>query len=522
MLDLELLFDENSYLARYEDVADALFDGAISSAIDHFESFGKGEKRRPSAFYDESFYLAGNLDVANALEDGIWESGIEHFLEHGQFEGRDPITDFSGSRYLAQNPDVAAAVESGEMTAYDHFLTFGINEERLGAPGILSYTDPMTDRDVTGLIPVANTELFQQELGFGLVDAAEAVSRAVAQSISLPAVPELVSLQPEGSEEFLNDFFGLNLVDAPAVWEQGFTGKGVTVAVLDTGMDLNHPEFAGRIVPGFDFVDGNDDPSFNPGEHPLQSDFRHGTHVAGLIAASRTDAGVIGVAHESNIMPLRVIGFRENGEEPTVQETNSAIAQGIRYAVDNGADIINLSLALASEQGPGLEPDPGVEEALRYAKEQGVVTIMAAGNKLDDDLTEYLYPARYAEIGLGVAVGAIDENKEIWGGSLPASAGSTGNFLVAPGVGKLSTVPQGFGDAFIDEEETLDIQDGTSQAAPVVAGVAALMLEANPNLTPDQVYNILSGTANPAGIRRREEDFSLSEFDVVTGEFIPV
>lgn len=515
MLDLNTLFDENYYLSQNPDVASAVGQGGFTTGLDHFSAFGKFERRQPSAFYDESFYLADNLDVANAVEQGILGSGLDHFIFFGQFEGRDPISEFDTSNYLSQNQDVAAAVNSGAMTAYGHYVAFGANEGRLGAPSLQQLVDPITGGgispgpELTAIIPPKGR--FTTQFGFGLVDAADAVARARGESSAFPDIEDILS---SGAAKF-NDFYGLNLVNAPEVWEQGFTGEGITVAVLDSGIDYNHPELTDNILPtGFDFVDGDNDPIFNPDDKAFQgTGSNHGTHVTGIIAAERNEDDVTGVAYDAKIMPLRVLGTKEDGSQPTAEETNSNIAEAIRYAVDNGADVINMSLALDAEgdNQAGLVPDPNVEEALRYAKERGVVSVFATGNNFDGSLTEFLYPARYAEQGLGIAVGALDDTRLITPLSLAAPSEMPINFVSAPGFGIFSTYPN-------DEQE---VEDGTSQAAPFVAGVAALMLEANPGLTPDQVYDILIGTAKANGLKILEDNQE-KEFDIATGLFEPV
>jgi subtilisin family serine protease len=196
----------------------------------------------------------------------------------------------------------------------------------------------------------------------------------------------------------------------------------------------------------------------------------HGTHIAGTIAAENNGFGVTGVAYNATIMPVRVIDS-EGG-------TISDIAAGIRYAADNGADVINLSLG-------GYFPSTEREEAIRYASDRGVVVVMAAGN---EGASQPVYPARYAT-DWGIAVGAVDSNKTLANFSNRAGA-TVLDYVVAPGVDILSTTPGNSYQSF----------DGTSMAAPHVAGVAALVLSANPNLTPAEVESLLTQTANRTGI----------------------
>lgn len=194
--------------------------------------------------------------------------------------------------------------------------------------------------------------------------------------------------------------------------------------------------------------------------------------MSGIIAAEDNDFGVTGVAPNATIMPVRVIGAQ------SINEYYQDLADGIRYAADNGADVINLSLRTFRDIS-------GVEAAIEYAAAQGSLVVMAAGN---DSASQPGFPAYYAT-DWGIAVGAVDNtNTMAW---FSNEAGTTPlNYVVAPGVSILSTTPG----------NTYQSLSGTSMASPHVAGVAALMLSANPNLTPEDVVSIITETANPTGI----------------------
>ncbi|MDX1977769.1 MAG: S8 family peptidase [Pseudanabaenaceae cyanobacterium bins.68] len=327
---------------------------------------------------------------------------------------------------------------------------------------------------------------FDFDYGFGLINANAAVSMALGLASNFSPVPDP-----------LVNSYGADLIDVPAVWAQGYTGRDVVVAVIDTGIDLNHPDLAGSFwrnpdeiagdrldndnngyvddLTGYDFVsrDGN----------PIHTTSRelHGTHVAGIISANRNGVNAIdsnnqtyevtGIAYDALIMPIRVLNSSGRGN-------SQAVASGIRYAVDNGADIINLSLG--SPMISNLEL-----EALRYAEQKGVVVVAAAGNNGYTAVVPE-YPARLAATeDFGIAVGAVDRNQQVAQFSNPAGDQASYPFVVAPGVSILSTIPNG----------NYGILSGTSMAAPHVTGVVALMLQANPNLTPTQVKDILSQTA---------------------------
>jgi subtilisin len=298
------------------------------------------------------------------------------------------------------------------------------------------------------------------------------------------------------------------VVNAAESWAKGFVGQNVTVAVIDTGVDGRHPDLVGQLwtnkgeiagngidddrngyaddVMGFDFVDNDN--------NPMDGD-KHGTHVAATIGAKNDGKGVTGVAHGAKIMPIRVLG--ENGG------TGEWISRGIRYAVDNGAQVLNLSLGSVS-------PNQLVLDAVRYASQKGAIVVMAAGN---DSKAQPGYPAAIAT-EVGIAVGAVDRNLKMGSFSNLAGSNAAMQYVVAPGVDVYSAVPGGRYDTF----------DGTSMAAPHVAGVVALMLSANPNLTPVQVRQILTETAfrgngQQATVMTRSWEGGVVERRVAPGEF---
>ncbi|MCY6493876.1 S8 family peptidase [Leptolyngbya sp. GGD] len=314
---------------------------------------------------------------------------------------------------------------------------------------------------------------FSEVYGYGLVDAAAAVARSIGRSRFADVPNQYANL----------NLWGIDAVSAPEVWQVGYTGKDVVVAVIDSGVDFTHDDLDDNIwvntkevfgngidddrngyvddVIGWDFVSYDNNPMDMEG---------HGTHVAGTIAAERNGSGVIGVAFDAKIMPIRVLG-KDGG-------TDASIAEGIYYAANNGADVINLSLGKNS-------PAPELARAIQYATERGSIVVMSAGN---DGLSQPGYPAQYAR-DWGIAVGAIDEygymaKTSTWASNF-AGSDPTMRYVVAPGLDVYSTVPG-------NDYKTYG---GTSMAAPHVAGVVALMLNANPNLTPAQVRQIITQTA---------------------------
>ncbi|MBX9254521.1 S8 family serine peptidase [Desmonostoc muscorum CCALA 125] len=304
--------------------------------------------------------------------------------------------------------------------------------------------------------------------GYGLVNAAAAVARAIGQ-------PTFSNIPNLGGNNW-----GADLIKAPEVWTQGYTGEGVVVAVLDSGVDHNHSDLSTNIwtnsreIPdnGIDddangYIDDFYGWNFIHNNNNTLDVYGHGTHVAGTIAAVKNDFGATGIAYNAKIMPVKVLGDDNKG-------SYSAIAQGIYYAVNNGAKVINMSLA-------GTASDSGLEAAVQYATSQGAIVVMAVGNSGG---STPLYPAYYAT-NWGLAVGAVDRNNNLAGFSNQAGTNSSMAYVTAPGVSVYSTLPN----------QTYGFYNGTSMAAPHIAGVAALMLSANRNLTGSQVREIITQTA---------------------------
>lgn len=312
---------------------------------------------------------------------------------------------------------------------------------------------------------------FNPIYGYGLVNASAAIAQATNQT-TLPAVPNL------GGNNW-----GADLVNAPEVWAKGYTGQGTVVAVIDSGVDYAHPDLDSNIwlntdevagngidddrngfiddIRGWDFVNADNDPADLDG---------HGTHVAGTIAAENNGFGATGIAYNAQIMPVRVLDAEGYGSP-------RSIAAGIRYAADNGANVINLSL------GGGYSSD--IDQAIQYAVQKNVVVAMASGN---ESASQPSYPARQTSPG-SIAVGAVDRNDQV--ASFSNRAGDTLlNYVVAPGVSIYSTTPKNAYQSY----------SGTSMATPHVAAVAALIRSANPTLSAAQVTGLITKTANQNGI----------------------
>ncbi|MDJ0795411.1 MAG: S8 family peptidase [Calothrix sp. MO_167.B12] len=308
---------------------------------------------------------------------------------------------------------------------------------------------------------------YNNKSGYGLVNAGAAVGKAIGDN-SFTDIPDL------GGNEW-----GADLVQAPEVWDKGHTGKGVIVAVLDTGVDYNHSDLNDNIWRNTREIAGNGidddgngyvDDVFGWNFHHENNDVLdrngHGTHVAGTIAGERNDFGVTGIAYDAQIMSVKVLNDSGSGYY-------SSISDGIRYATDNGANVINLSLG-------GRFPTRSVESAIEYASSKGVTVVMAAGNYGE---SQPGYPGRYADES-GIVVGAVDSNNNMADFSNRAGNHNLA-YVTAPGVSVYSTVPNNGYNSY----------SGTSMASPHVAGVVALMLSANPELTTTQIRQIITETS---------------------------
>ncbi|BAU07175.1 subtilisin [Fischerella major NIES-592] len=329
----------------------------------------------------------------------------------------------------------------------------------------ISNTNNVLAREIT----ITNTASggYNPNSGYGLINASAAVAKAIGEKPFVD-VPDL------GGNNW-----GADLVKAPETWAKGYTGQGVVVAVLDTGVDYNHQDLSSNIWTNSKEIPGNgkDDDgngyiddyygwNFDGNNNSTLDVNGHGTHVSGTIAGVNNSYGVTGIAYNSKIMPVKVLDDEGSG-------SYSAIANGIYYAVDNGADVINLSL------GGGRSNDT-LQKAIEYASSKGVIVVMAAGN---DGGSQPAYPARYAK-NYGLAVGAVDQNKNLADFSNRAGADQL-TYVTAPGVNVYSTLP---GNEYAS-------YSGTSMATPHVAGVVALMLSANPSLSDAQVRQILAETS---------------------------
>lgn len=272
-----------------------------------------------------------------------------------------------------------------------------------------------------------------------------------------------------------------NAVGAGAAHQAGYTGEGVVVAVIDTGVDGQHPDLSGQVLAGADTSTG----TIKPIEEGADSDdYGHGTHVAGIIASKDDGLGIIGIAPESKIVPVTPLagGY---GDLPE-------IAQAIDWATEQGVDVINLSLGVETD-GIAMASDyDDMCLAIGRAAEAGVVVVVAAGNS--GEFGNLL--SSPAGCPGSISVSSVASNgRASWFTSFDPSVA-----VSAPGGQVLSTIPVD-GDNWekLGDPSGYMVLDGTSMAAPVVAGVAALLKQQNPDSTPEQVRQALTGSAIDLG-----------------------
>ncbi|MDX2676159.1 type VII secretion-associated serine protease mycosin [Streptomyces soliscabiei] len=259
-------------------------------------------------------------------------------------------------------------------------------------------------------------------------------------------------------------------------------GKGITVAVLDTGVEADHPDLAGNVLAGKDMV------GFGAVEgQPAWA--VHGTAMAGIIAGHGHGAGnadgVLGIAPEAKILPVRVILEDDDPQRTKARNTRgNALAEGIRWAADQGADVINLSLG---DDSASAHPEPAEDEAVQYALKKGSVVVASAGNGGDKG-DHISYPAAYPGV---IAATAVDR----YGIRASFSTRRWYATVSAPGV-----------DVVIAEPDHRYYQGwGTSAASAFVSGAVALVKAAHPGLTPAQIKKLLEDTARNAPSGGRDD-----------------
>lgn len=333
-------------------------------------------------------------------------------------------------------------------------------------------TFPLVDQDNNPVATIAKkfaakTEILNSNLGLSIFRVANDKDYISALQ-TLSKNPEVQYAEPNyifKAESIPNDPYysqewGAKTLQAEAAWDKVPLSKraNVTIAILDTGINAAHEDLKNSIVPGYDFVNNDTNPADGQG---------HGTHVSGIAAAVANNAlGIAGIAGGSKIMPIKVLDDTGSGD-------TSTIIQGIKYAADHGAQIINMSLG-------GQGTSSAMQDAINYATGKGVTVVAASGN--ENGAVDM--PGNCQNV---IAVGAIASNNQ------RASYSNFGPELdvVTPGTQIYST--------YIGGPSSYTNMSGTSMATPFATGVAALIKAANPSLSPAAVTNILHQSATDLG-----------------------
>ncbi|MFC7045203.1 S8 family peptidase [Halobacteriaceae archaeon GCM10025711] len=272
--------------------------------------------------------------------------------------------------------------------------------------------------------------------------------------------------------------WGIDRIGAAALHERGVTGAGAHIAVIDSGIDSDHPDLLPNLGEGYAMVpcdecDGED----------WDDDHDHGTHVAGIAAAASNGEGVVGVAPDATLHAVKAVSADGHGD-------SSTIADGLRWVADQGYDVASMSIGSTSESEV-------LRDAVTYAYEKGVLVVAAAGNEEPDEHTVH-YPAAFPE---AIAVGAIDEEDDLADFSLTGEALE----LVAPGDDIQSTVIDGYAT-----------YSGTSMATPHVSGAAALLVSSG--YQKAKARERLCTTAVDLGLDADEQGDGLVDLQAAVGD----
>ncbi|MEA2448341.1 MAG: serine protease, partial [Thermoleophilaceae bacterium] len=328
----------------------------------------------------------------------------------------------------------------------------------------------------------------------GSASAASCDHPASAYSTGAPA--DVSNPGPQAvNDPIFPDQWGLPLISAPQAWARGDRGAGAIIAVVDTGVDLNHPDLRANLIGGADVT-----PQKTQGCPGPQDENGHGTHVSGIAAAvTGNGIGVAGTAPEARIMPVRVLDADGSADDATVID-------GIKYAADHNADVINLSVGGPQIVGETPQLNQQIADAVDYAYKKGAVVVAAAGN---ETLPLCSYPAAAAN---AVCVGAVDKRgAPSTFSNFPTGAGGSVGVRAPGGLGSglscedpedvWSTVlPEDSAecrDAANGELSGYETYAGTSMATPFVSGVAAIL--AAKGLSNGQILECLKATSSNGG-----------------------
>ncbi|SNY24282.1 serine protease [Orenia metallireducens] len=415
---------------------------------------------------DDYGYIRGHITLANTpIESVATQSSVE--------KSKNNIKGLRGStqknNYVADEIIVSFSKSADIKKILKKYrLSVKKSIKRLGTKTLIG----VAERDINALIKELNNE----------------------PEVAYAELNRIVSIMGIGvnDPDYSNQQWNYSAISLPKAWEISTGSTEVTVAVIDTGIDLDHPDLQGQLDLENSINILNSDPEKGIIDTNSDDDNGHGTHVAGIIGATTNNQeGIAGINWKVSIIPIKVLDYYGNGSIDN-------IAAGIEWAVDHGVDMINLSVG-------GDFDSQILKDAIDYAHDKEVTVIAASGNDGEEDYLRY--PAAYENT---IAVGSIDSSLDL---SKFSNYGLELDF-VAPGGGIYSTVPNGnYYDKYTDTSSSgyYAIFSGTSMATPHVTGVAALLLaqaraEGN-NLTPEQLKEELRLTAQDLGDKGRDDQF---------------
>ncbi len=334
------------------------------------------------------------------------------------------------------------------------------------------------------------------------------IKSILASAVSTSIVVAALAISPSSanvvddlvSANYQNLQWGLKAVRAQAAWGAGYTGNGVKVAVIDTGVDASHADLSGQIVNGAtisydpaNLID-NGVTITDTAANDFTDEYGHGTHVSGIIAALHNNFGVTGLAYGAKIMPIKL----SNLDAMDLPAFSQSLVDGLNYAVDHGAKVVNLSLggpALEESAFVDLTPDDiaykvyttAICNAVTAANDAGVVVVAAAGNYYQQG-NPSLVPATCS--------GAISVASEAPNSTSTSYFSTTdpGVDITAPGESIISTIPTNYESTYYQDFPYMEMS-GTSMASPYVAAAAALYIEKAGNPTPAETKTHLEQSA---------------------------
>ncbi|WP_209123182.1 S8 family peptidase [Alkalihalobacillus sp. BA299] len=445
----------------------------------------------PYKINGEDYFIIGKKLEENKMVAGeIDLTFVKHFIKdmasvadaNGNFfvSGQDPDVQWKTTKDLPKGASAQTVPELGWQIVVHSDLKKGEEQHYIDGQAVIKLND--NENSEAWIEQQDDLSLIKNNDPYYIVESATKSTDQLLNELSNHPDVEFVepnflfTKQAKGTipnDEFFQPYqWNLSQISAEEGWEVTEGSQGTTIAVLDTGVDPKHLDLKGKVLEGFNAFDGTNNSIDQHG---------HGTHVAGIAAAiSNNVTGIAGIAWQNNILPVKVLN--EKGEGSSFE-----VARGIRWAVDNGAKVINMSLG-------DYHNSYILHDAIKYAHQNDVVLIAASGN---DNVGDPMYPAEYEEV---LTVAATDDKRE------RAFFSNYGNHVdvSAPGEHIPSLFPN----------NNYVIMSGTSMAAPHVAGLAGLIRSINPELSNDEVYELITSTAIDLGENGHDPFYGAGEINV--------